>query len=237
MAQLRDTTQKLIYSEKMASLGMLSAGVAHEINNPLNFIRGGIEILERDLKNPEEEGENMEASFDVIKEGLSRASVIVNSLGHFSRQTDAMNETCDLHAILENTLIMLQHKLKYKGKLIKTYDQLPAIIQGNEGRLHQAFLNFIANAEEAIDEDGVITIDTKVGQDTIEVSIKDTGVGIRKEHLDRISDPFFTTKPVGEGTGLGLAISYRIIEDHQGRIQVQSKHGKGTCFTIIFGRS
>ncbi len=236
MVQLRDTTQKLIHSEKMASLGMLSAGVAHEINNPLNFIRGGIEILERDLNETKGNDESMINSFEVIKEGLNRASVIVNSLSHFSRQTDAMNETCDLHAILDNTVVMLQHKLKYKGTLIKSYDDQPAVIQGNEGRLHQAFLNFISNAEEAIDEEGTIEIHTEVSHDGVDVLIKDSGVGIRRENLDKISDPFFTTKPVGEGTGLGLAISYRIIQDHQGRVHVQSKPGKGTCFTINFTR-
>ncbi len=234
MVQLRNTTQKLIHSEKMASLGMLSAGVAHEINNPLNFIRGGLEILQQDLKHAERVEGDMEHSFDVIKEGLSRATVIVNSLSHFSRQTDAMNETCDLHAILDNTVIMLQHKLKYKGKLIKTYDDQPAIIRGNEGRLHQAFLNFISNAEEAIGENGIIELHTEVSRDGVDVIVKDNGVGIQHEYLNRIGDPFFTTKPVGEGTGLGLAISYRIIEDHQGRVYVKSKPGKGTSFTINF---
>lgn len=237
MVQLRDTTQKLIHSEKMASLGMLSAGVAHEINNPLNFIRGGMEILERDLKEIDGQAPDMEESFGVIKEGLFRASVIVNSLSHFSRQTDAMDETCDIHAILDNSVVMLQHKLKYKGKLIKTYDTAPAIIQGNEGRLQQAFLNFISNAEEAIDENGTIEIHTEVSHDGVDVVIRDSGVGIRREHLDRISDPFFTTKPVGEGTGLGLAISYRIIEDHNGRVHVKSKPGKGTSFTVNFRHS
>lgn len=237
MSQLKDTTQKLIHSEKMASLGMLSAGVAHEINNPLNFIRGGIELLERDLKNAQGNQEELDASFDVIKEGLNRASVIVNSLSHFSRQTDAMNEACDIHAILDNTVVMLQHKLKYKGTLIKSYDDKPAVIKGNEGRLHQAFLNFIANAEEAIDEEGTIELHTEVSGDGLDVLIKDDGVGIRREYLDKISDPFFTTKPVGEGTGLGLAISYRIIQDHGGRVHVYSKAGKGTCFTINFTQS
>lgn len=236
MVQLRDTTQKLIHSEKMASLGMLSAGVAHEINNPLNFIRGGIEILERDLNQARDKGEGLGDSFEVIKEGLNRASVIVNSLSHFSRQTDAMNESCDLHAILDNTVVMLQHKLKYKGTLLKSYADQPAVIQGNEGRLHQAFLNFISNAEEAIDEHGTIELHTEVSADGVDILIKDSGIGIRRENLDKISDPFFTTKPVGEGTGLGLAISYRIIQDHNGRVHVQSKPGKGTCFTINFTR-
>lgn len=237
MIQLRDTTQKLIHSEKMASLGMLSAGVAHEINNPLNFIKGGIELLEQDMKEMNGSYDQMQESFDLIKEGLSRASVIVHSLSHFSRQTDAMDEACDLHKILDNSIVMLQHKLKYKGKLLKRYDDQPAIVTGNEGRLHQAFLNFIANAEEAIDEKGEIEIWTRVTDQLVKVLIRDTGVGIKKEDLSKIQDPFFTTKPVGEGTGLGLAISYRIIEDHKGTVQVQSKPGQGTSFEIKFSRA
>lgn len=235
MKQLQETTQKLIESEKMASLGVLSAGVAHEINNPLNFIRGGIEVLETGLN--EKNGEfKADPYVHVIKEGLSRAATIVNSLNHFSRQTESMDETCDLHEVLDNSVIMLQPKLKYKGRVIKEYDDKPAVIFGNEGKLHQAFLNIISNAEQAIDEDGTITIKTSISSKNIKIEIIDTGVGITSENLNRISDPFFTTKPVGKGTGLGLSITYRIIEEHKGDIKVSSKVGKGTKFILTFHR-
>ncbi|MEM7297633.1 MAG: histidine kinase dimerization/phospho-acceptor domain-containing protein, partial [Bacteroidota bacterium] len=196
MKQLQETTQKLIQSEKMASLGVLSAGVAHEINNPLNFIRGGIEVMEKGIK---EEGKKFEIDpyIHVIKEGLERAATIVNSLSHFSRQTQSMDEPCDLHDVLNNSIVMLQPKLKYKGEVKKAYDKSSAVILGNEGKLHQAFLNIISNAEQAIDENGVITIKTLVTEKRITVEISDTGVGISKENLNKISDPFFTTKPVG----------------------------------------
>lgn len=235
MKQLQETTQKLIQSEKMASLGVLSAGVAHEINNPLNFIRGGIEVMEKGLK---EEGKEFEVDpyIHVIKEGLERAATIVNSLSHFSRQTKAMDEPCNLHEILDNSLVMLQHKLKYKGVVKKEYDNSAAIILGNEGKLHQAFINFIANAEHAIDENGVITLKTMVTEKRVTVEISDTGVGISRENINKISDPFFTTKPVGKGTGLGLSITYNIIEEHRGTIKVSSKAGKGTKFSILFNR-
>ncbi len=234
MRDLQETTHKLIQSEKMASLGMLSAGVAHEINNPLNFIKGGVEILEDGLK--EEKTLKFEAapSIHVIKEGLKRATIIVNSLNHFSRRTDSMDETCDLNEILENCLVMLQPKLKYKGEVVKALDPKKLTLTGNEGKLHQAFLNILSNAEQAISKNGTITVKSKNLKTKIVVEIIDNGEGISKENLNKISDPFFTTKPVGKGTGLGLAITYKIIEDHRGKIRVSSRPGKGTKFTISF---
>ncbi|MEP1034046.1 ATP-binding protein [Ekhidna sp.] len=234
MKELQDTTHKLIQSEKMASLGMLSAGVAHEINNPLNFIKGGIEILEDGLNEENELKFEAAPSIHVIKEGLSRATVIVNSLNHFSRHTDSMDEKCNLNEILNNSLVMLQPKLKYKGEVVKELTQNIPVITGNEGKLHQAFLNILSNAEQAIGKNGTVTVKSKQIKDKVVVEIIDDGEGINKENLKKISDPFFTTKPVGKGTGLGLAITYKIIEEHNGKITVTSKPGKGTKFTISF---
>ncbi|WP_370088423.1 sensor histidine kinase [Ekhidna sp.] len=234
MKQLQETTHKLVESEKMASLGMLSAGVAHEINNPLNFIKGGVEILESELKAEKELSFEAAPSIHVIKEGLNRATVIVNSLNHFSRNTEAMNERCNIHEILNNSLVMLQPKLKYKGTVVKEFDNSDLIISGNEGKLHQAFLNLISNAEQAIGSTGTITVKTKKLSNKIRVEIIDDGVGISKENLNKISDPFFTTKPAGKGTGLGLSITYKIIKEHNGEIKVSSKPGKGSKFAISF---
>jgi len=161
MKQLQDTTHKLIQSEKMASLGLLSAGVAHEINNPLNFIKGGIEVLEEELVKEPNLTFKSEPCVHAIKEGLSRAYVIVKSLNHFSRDTDSMDEACDLNEILKNSLVMLQPRLKYKGKVNKEFTDGELIIHGNEGKLHQAFINIISNAEQAIERNGLITIKTQ----------------------------------------------------------------------------
>lgn len=234
MKELQETTQKLIQSEKMASLGIMSAGVAHEINNPLNFIKGGIEVLDEELKKEKNLEMDHEPCIHVVKEGVERAAAIVNSLSHFSRQTDSMDESCNLHSILDNCLVMLQQKLKYKAELIKNYTHEDVIIKGNEGKLHQAFLNLIANAEHAIQDKGKITIETKVSKNIVQVSISDSGAGIGKENLLKISDPFFTTKPVGKGTGLGLTITYQIIEEHNGSVSVTSQVGKGTKFVLEF---
>ncbi|WP_436514440.1 sensor histidine kinase [Ekhidna sp. To15] len=234
MKELQETTHMLIQSEKMASLGMLSAGVAHEINNPLNFIKGGVEILEDGLKEEKELQFEASPSLHVIKEGLKRASVIVNSLNHYSRKTDSMNEKCDLNEILNNSLVMLQPKLKYKGEVVKDLENAPLVVTGNEGKLHQAFLNILSNAEQAIEKNGTVTVRSRKLNSKMAVEIMDDGEGISKENLNRISDPFFTTKPVGKGTGLGLAITYKIIEEHNGNVNVVSKPGKGAKFTISF---
>lgn len=234
MNQLKDTTQRMIQSEKMASLGMLSAGVAHEINNPLNFIKGGVEILENGLKDEKALKFDPNTSINVIREGLNRATAIVSSLNHFSRSNQKMDEKCHIHEILNNSLVMLQPRLKHKIKVQKDFDPTDLIVIGNEGKLHQAFLNIISNAEQAIPEKGTITVKTRNFPDKITVEIVDDGQGISEENLQKISDPFFTTKPVGKGTGLGLSITYQIIEDHKGSIEVQSEVGKGSQFILSF---
>jgi len=229
--ELQNTSEKLIESEKMASLGVLSAGVAHEINNPLNFIKGGAEMLSIEL----EKSNEVRPYIDAIHEGVLRATSIVNSLTHFSRNTESMNEICDIHEIMENCLTMLNHQLKYKVEVIKNYGDLGSTrILGNEGRIHQALLNIISNAEQAIPGQGTITITTSLDDETLKLTISDNGKGIAPDQLAKIRDPFYTTKSPGEGTGLGLSITYKVIEEHQGSIEVQSEIDRGTEFSITF---
>ena len=229
--ELRNTTQKLIEAEKMASLGVMSAGVAHEINNPLNFIKGGISMLSKKVAHDK----NTQPFINAINEGVDRASLIVNSLGHFSRESAAMDEECDIHEIVDNCLVMLQHKLKYKVTVVKDYSSAKFVtVKGNEGKLHQAILNIISNAEQAIPEKGKITIQTRAKAKHLRLTISDNGVGIPENYISKISDPFFTTKPAGEGTGLGLSITYGIIKDHDASISVTSEPNNGTNFNIIF---
>jgi signal transduction histidine kinase len=235
MSELKDTTQKLVQSEKMASLGVLSAGVAHEINNPLNFIKGGIKALSAELTANGVKTKNSEKFINVVQQGVDRASVIVNSLSHFSRTTEQMNEQCDIHDVLDNCLVMLDHRLKHKVDVQKEYAEQKIVMVGNEGKLHQAFINIISNAEHAIiEERGEIVIKTEETKNGIKVRISDNGQGIKKEDLVKIQEPFFTTKPMGKGTGLGLSITYKIIEEHGGNINVFSEIGKGTMFEIVF---
>lgn len=232
---LRKTQNQLVQSEKMASLGVLSAGVGHEINNPLNFIKGGVNALASHLNLQSEKiGEEVKPYIDIINEGVNRATAIVKGLSHFSRQSGKQDEVCDLHKILDNCLLILNSKLKHKAVIEKQYaDSLPTLT-GNEGQLHQAILNILSNAEQAIKQNGLIRISTTVEKNYIKLTISDNGHGISVENLPRISDPFFTTKAPGEGTGLGLSITYKIIEEHKGKITVKSELNKGTEFVLLF---
>lgn len=226
---LNKAQDKLIHAEKMSSLGILSAGIAHEINNPLNFIHGGIlgieNYFEDNLKN---EIENVAPLFNAIHIGINRTSEIVSSLSHYSRSDDLPRTNCNIHSIIDNCLIMLQNQLKNKVEIIKDYSQSEHIVFGNEGKLHQAFLNIIANAEHAIENTGSIIIKSEIKNKTIIITCKDSGEGIDKENMSKIFDPFFTTKETGKGTGLGLSITYNIIKEHNGTIAYESEIGKGT---------
>ncbi len=234
--ELHDAQEQLIQTEKMASLGVLSAGVGHEINNPLNYIKNGVSSLENELRrNPEFISNRMEKFLEIINDGVSRTSGIVRSLSHFSRQGGKLDEECDLHDIIDNCLVILHNKIKRRIKLEKEYSRNEAKITGSEGKLHQAILNILSNAEQAIGESkGIIRIETVTDNNSVKVIIQDSGIGIRKKDLNRISDPFFTTKPPGVGTGLGLSIAYNIVDEHQGSVKVSSKVGEGSVFTLTF---
>ncbi len=234
-----ETTQKqLIESEKMASLGVLSAGVGHEINNPLNFIKGGISGLSKHIKEDKKSDKSEALRYlDIVNEGVDRATSIVSSLAHFSRSNTDMNEKCDIHEILDHCQTILQNKLKGKVKVTKVYNAASTKVIGNVGRLHQAFLNILSNAEQAISETGNVVLKTSSIGNHIEISISDDGIGISKEDMSKIMDPFFTTKEPGVGTGLGLSITYKIIEDHEGTIKVKSEQGKGAVFSISLPQS
>ncbi len=231
LGNLEKTQDQLVETEKMASLGVLASGITHEINNPLNFIKGGVQALESEMR--EVQGTNeIQPYFKIINEGVGRAADIVKSLSHFSRETAKMSETCDIHEILDNCLLMLENKLKHRIEVVRAYGADAMDMKGNAGRLHQAFLNVLANAEQAILDSGEIRISTRINEDQLEVIIADTGVGISPENLSKINDPFFTTKPPGVGTGLGLSITYNILREHQGTIDVNSTPGEGTTFLI-----
>jgi signal transduction histidine kinase/ligand-binding sensor domain-containing protein len=234
LLQLKKTQNQLVESEKMASIGILTAGVAHEINNPLNFIQAGIYGIEDFFEeNPNcktlcNNHNEIISILERIKTGVSRVSAIVTSLNHFSRQTESNNQHCMIHTIIDSCLLILNSKLKYKIEIKKHYANENITVMGNEGKLHQAFLNILGNAVQAIQDKGEIEITTEISGDTIQISIKDNGCGIKKENLAKIFDPFFTTKEAGIGTGLGLFIMYGIIKEHFGNIVYKSEEEKGT---------
>jgi len=231
LESLENTQKQLFQADKMASLGVLLAGVGHEINNPLNFINGGVQGLKNLPKNNSSETQPF---YEIIEEGVRRAAKIVKSLSHFSRKTSKMDEECDVHLIIDNCLTILNNKFKHKVVLEKNYTENVLIISGSEGKLHQAILNVLSNAEQAIEEQGLITITTTTSKKELSISIKDSGRGIADEDLSKVGDPFFTTKEVGKGTGLGLSITYSIVQEHNGSVELTSKVGEGTEFILNF---
>ncbi|MDX8338272.1 ATP-binding protein [Draconibacterium sp. IB214405] len=228
---LKNTQAQLLHSEKMASLGVLTAGVAHEINNPLNYIMGAYEALK--LQGENASGENYDILLNALKTGVERVADIVNSLNQFSRNTPKINEVCNIHEIIDNCLVMLQNQLKGRIDVAKEYSKETFITFGNVGNVHQVFLNILSNAEQAIAGNGKITVKTFREEERVRIEITDSGKGIAKDELVRITDPFYTTKEPGQGTGLGLSIAYSIIKEHGGWLKFESELNKGTTAIVI----
>lgn len=251
LAELRDTQAQLVQSEKMAALGALVAGVAHEINTPLGAVSSNTDLVGRavararaaaaDASQAEQAARYLDRAMgmvEVSREACRRIGEIVRSLRNFSRLDEAERKPADLHEGLDSTLTLVAHLIKNRITIHKDYGTLPQV-DCHANQLNQVFLNMLVNAAQAIHETGTITIRTRLlpAQDgapaTAVVEISDTGSGIAPEHLRKVFDPGFTTKGVGVGTGLGLAICYRIVNDHHGKIEVESTVGRGTTFRIL----
>jgi len=259
--KLEEAQNQLLQSEKMASIGQLAAGVAHEINNPIGYVYSNLGALEKYLKDmfsvvaAYEQLENdpgalasvrqlkQQVDLDFLKEdvsalmhesreGITRVKKIVQDLKDFSH-VDATDEwtLADLHAGLDSTLNIVANEVKYKAEVTKDYGNIPEV-ECLPSQINQVFMNLLVNAAHAIEERGTIAIRTGTHDSEVWVEIADNGKGIPAENLKRIFDPFFTTKPVGKGTGLGLSLSYSIVQKHGGKIEVASEVGKGTTFSL-----
>ena len=238
LSSLKETQARLIQSEKMASLGTLTAGVAHEINNPLNYIMGSYVVLKNYFKKePCNNQEYVDDLLEKLKSGLDKSTNIVSGLNQFSRDNKSLDEDCDINSIIENCLIMLNHQIKNRIDIKRFYSNKDVIIKGNAGQLHQAFTNILTNAVQAIEDKGTITLKSETQNGNIIIDISDTGMGIPHEYIAKITDPFFTTKNPGEGTGLGLSITYSIIKDHKGKMEFNSELNKGTTVKITFSKN
>lgn len=244
---LQNTQLRLIRSEKMASLGMLVAGIAHEINSPLGAMKSNIETFVKGfrsireslaqqtdadaLDNARKTAGLLESLSAASQTACDRISGIVKALRNFARLDEEEFKAVDLHDGIDSTLILLEPRWRNRIRVVKNYRNLP-LFQCRAAQINQVFLNLLNNAVDAIDGPGFIYIDTAVQDNTIHIAIRDTGRGIPPEHLSKIFDPGFTTKGVRVGLGLGLSISYSIIEEHKGTIAVNSESGKGTTVRI-----
>ena len=241
--QLKRAQHQLVQAEKMASLGVLVAGVAHEINNPVTFIVNNIEPVKESVAALRESAaahpelgtgralEDLEEAVDLIAKGADRTAGIVSDLRSFSRLGDGAAAAVDVHDAIEVSLRLLRPRWSDRITIHRDYQSLPSI-QASPGQLNQVFMNLLSNACDAIPERGNIWIGTDAGERTIRVRIRDNGSGIAREHLSRIFDPFFTTKPQGQGTGLGLSITHGIVTGHGGGLEVTSEPGIGTTITV-----
>jgi signal transduction histidine kinase len=248
LKMLQETQSQLVHSEKMAALGLLVAGIAHEVNNPVSFAKGSLSNLRRYLgqvrealeKQPETRQvlvqfnkllQDIEQSLNIVKTGLDRTEGIVTDLKTFARKDEQHTKRVDIQEGLEATIKLIQHEILERITLHRDY-AIREPVEIIPGQTNQVFMNLLQNAIHAIPEKGDIWIRSWEDGDLVHISIRDSGKGIRKEHIGRIFEPFFTTKEVGQGTGLGLSVSYRIIENHGGKITVSSEEGKGAEFVI-----
>lgn len=239
-SELQDAHSQLIHMEKMASLGKLSASVAHEINNPLFGILMYAKLTLRQLdtlSGDEEAAAEIHKNVSIIQQESSRCGEIVKGLLDFARQTGGSFSEHHLHEIVERTRILLRHHFEMAQITVDIqYGDKDDLLHCDPKQLQQAIIAPCMNAVEAMPEGGTLTIRTRDDNDTLYVEIADTGIGIEKSKLSQIFEPFFTTKEGEAGLGLGLAVTYGIVQRHQGRIDVASQPGQGTTFTIVLPR-
>lgn len=268
---LKCTQSHMLQSEKMASIGQLSAGVAHEINNPIGFISGNLDslkdyfkdlnkvlsqyqmlgqVIEKESSLPESIRQNAQNIRDIEREidleylkedipdllkdcldGSRRISRIVTDLKSFAHPGNPGTAIMDINSGLQSTLNVINNDIKYKAEVETDFGKIDPV-EGDPQKMNQVFMNLLLNAGQAIEEYGTITVKTRQDNAHVMVMISDTGRGIDSELMTKIFDPFYTTKPIGQGTGLGLSSAHDIVNEHGGRIAVESKKGQGTCFTI-----
>jgi signal transduction histidine kinase len=269
--KLKDSQAQLVQSEKMASLGQMVAGVAHEINTPLGYVKNNMELVRDAYGQWGELGDAYDAMFGVMQSpdaseaevadhfarlqrlresfadvypresmaslfsdslyGLQQISEIVVNLKNFSRLDHAAVDDVDINECVLSALTIGKNVIKHRAEVVREFGVLPKV-SCSPSQINQVFLNLLTNAAQAIEGYGKILIKTLSDEQWVHVVVRDTGKGIPPEHLAKIYDPFFTTKPIGEGTGLGLSIVFGIINDHGGRIQVKSEVGQGTAFCV-----
>ncbi|MDX1754632.1 MAG: ATP-binding protein [Marinobacter sp.] len=254
--QLSQANKQLLQSEKLAAIGQLAAGVAHEINNPVGYIHSNLKTLGNYLVDlfgvldTIDQADSLavlkarreEVEYDFLKpdiqdllteclEGIARIEKIIAALKDFSRQEDDEFKPDDLHRGIESTLNVVSNELKYQAQVNLDLGEVP-LVECNLSQINQVIMNLLVNAAHAMERFGRIDIRTGTTDNQVWFEVEDNGSGIDPDHRDQLFDPFFTTKPAGKGTGLGLALSKSIIDKHNGSIEVRSQPGQGTCFRV-----
>ena len=227
--ELRQTQDQLVFSEKMASVGKLAAGVAHEIGNPLSIIIGYLEYVSRSSNLREQERESLKRA----EEETRRINQIIRELLDYSRPVSQTYESVNINQIIYETLnlVKLQKGFDRIQTQLDLEESLPPVM-GNRNQIKQVLVNLLLNARDAMPDGGILTLKTRRENQLVQIEIADTGIGIPEENLKKIFDPFFTTKEPGRGIGLGLSISLKIIETMGGKIEVESKPGQGSIFRL-----
>ncbi len=251
LKELKEFQAELVQSEKMASLGNLVAGVAHEVNNPMGAVNSAVDVLGRCIHRILEAIETCESvqilkqegkfqrtvellkdNHKLLETGSERVTKIIRSLRNFARLDEAGFQKADLHEGLDNALILMDHELRNKVEVIKRYGDIPPICCYPD-QLNQAFMNLLVNAAQATDVNGTITIRTFVENNTVNIQIKDSGVGIPSEQMKKLYEPSFSKQGSRVKAKLGLFTCYNIVQKHRGQITVKSEIGKGATFTLI----
>ncbi len=239
---LRDITEvsrlelQLRRADKLASLGTLAAGVAHEVKNPLHALSLNLHLLAQELASPQRSDGEVKGYLEILRSEIQRIHRIVENFLRFSKPSIPEAKPLDVNALVERVLSLVAFEAADRGVAITT-EMDPGIesIPGDEGQLSQVFLNLAINALQAMPSGGTLTVGTRVRNGVVEVVFSDAGEGIPREHLPHLFDPYFTTRP--GGVGLGLAIAHRIVEGHHGAIDVESEHGKGTVVVVRLPRA
>lgn len=240
--KLKETQAQLVQSAKIASLGLLAGGIAHEINNPLTGVLNNVQLIKMIAAQKKDFSlEDFKNLLTSIEESAQRCSNITRSLLDFSRASKGKIQGLSLNEVIEKTIILIEHELQLQNIVIQKELKIDLpLIKGDPQLIQQVIFNVVSNAKWSIlnkpeKQTGVIVIktDSRAADNMVSLEISDTGIGISKENLEKIFDPFFTTKLVGEGTGLGLSIVYNIIKEHNGVISAESEVGKGATFRIL----
>jgi signal transduction histidine kinase len=241
-AERRRIEEQLMISDRMASMGTLAAGVAHEINNPLASVMANLELAANSLadltarQGPSPDAANIEEELQDAREGAERIRNIIRDLKIFSRSGEDRKGLVDVQRVLESTTRMAWNEIRHRARLVKNYSAVP-LVEASEAQLGQLFLNLVVNAAQAIPEGDADNNEVRVsvGEDAggmVVVEVSDTGSGIPREVQEHVFRPFFTTKPIGVGTGLGLAICHQIVVGLDGRIEYETEMGQGTAFRV-----